>query len=253
MAFSGDPTDYCSLGEQISKELHDESRFVAMDERKDNGVLTAEIISSVCHGKYYTSWRGVPIMKDPFDLTIIQQLLWELKPLTVIELGAFRGGSALWTADMLKIFGLKSRVISIDKDLSLLDDKARKSLDVEFIEGDLFQVETCFPGDFLTSLRHPWFLIEDAHVNLTGVLKYFDSFTQPGDYICVEDTNPLGPLKAGQGLIKEIGYEFTGPAKLNQLREFLAGRSGRYLVDQRYTDMFGYNATWNMNGYLKRV
>ena len=65
-------------------------------------------------------------------------------------MGAFRGGSALWTADMLKIFGLKSRVISIDKDLSFLDDKARKSLDVEFIEGDLFQVETCFPGDFLT-------------------------------------------------------------------------------------------------------
>ena len=94
-------------------------------------------------------WRGVTILKDPLDLTIIQQLLWELKPRTVIEFGAYKGGSALWTADMLKMFGCKSRVISIDIDLSLLDAVARESPDVEFIEGDLFHVEKCFPEDFL--------------------------------------------------------------------------------------------------------
>lgn len=88
-------------------------------------------------------------MKDPLDLTILQQLLWELKPRTVIEFGAYKGGSALWTADMLKVFECKSRVISIDIDLSLLDAVARESPDVEFIEGDLFQVEKCFSGDLL--------------------------------------------------------------------------------------------------------
>lgn len=40
-------------------------------------------------------------------------------------------------------------VIAIDIDLSLLDAAARESPDVEFIEGDLFHVEKCFPGDFL--------------------------------------------------------------------------------------------------------
>ena len=88
-------------------------------------------------------------MKDPLDLTIIQQLLWELKPQIVIEFGAYKGGSALWIADVLKMFGCKSRVISIDIDLSLLDAVARDSPDVEFIEGDVFQVDTCFPVDFL--------------------------------------------------------------------------------------------------------
>ena len=91
----------------------------------------------------------MPIIKDPLSLTVNQQLLWELKPQTVIEFGAYKGGSALWTADMLKMFGCKSRVISIDIDLSLLEPLARESLDVEFIEGDLFQVENCFPADFL--------------------------------------------------------------------------------------------------------
>lgn len=96
-----------------------------------------------------TLWRGVPIIKDPLSLTVNQQLLWELKPQTVLEFGAYRGGSALWAADMLKMFGCKSRVISIDIDLSLLDPLARESPNVEFIEGDLFNVEKCFPEEFL--------------------------------------------------------------------------------------------------------
>ena len=82
-------------------------------------------------------------------------------------------------------------------------------------------------------------MVEDAHVNLKGILEYFDRFTQPGDYICVEDTNPIVPAVAGQGLIKELGYTAYGPQKLNDLKSFLIGRSQRYLVDQRYTDFFG--------------
>ena len=82
-------------------------------------------------------------------------------------------------------------------------------------------------------------MVEDAHVNLKGVLEYFDRFTQPGDYICVEDTNPIVPGVVGQGLIKELGYVAFGPQKLNELKSFLIGRSQRYLVNQRYTDFFG--------------
>ena len=94
-----------------------------------------------------TFWRGVPIMKDPLSLTVSQQLLWELKPQTVIEFGAYKGASALWMADMLKLFGCKSRVISIDINLSMLDALPKESPDVEFIEGDLFHVEQFFPAD----------------------------------------------------------------------------------------------------------
>ena len=106
------------------------------------------------------NWRGTIVLKDPLSLTINQQLLWELKPHTVIEFGAYKGGSALWTADMLKIFECQSRVISIDIDLSLLDATARSSPHVEFIEGNLFQVEKCLPEEFLKVLllikRHLW-------------------------------------------------------------------------------------------------
>ncbi|XP_078375369.1 rhamnosyl O-methyltransferase-like [Oculina patagonica] len=248
-----DLTNYQSLEEAIARELNDKNRFVPIEERRDTGVLPTELMASISHGKYMTCWRGVSILKDPLTLIANQQLLWELKPPTVIEFGAWKGGSALWTADMLKMFGCKSRVISIDIDLSLLDAVARESPDVEFVEGDLFHVEKCLPGDFLKSLPHPWFLMEDSHVNMTKVLEYFDAFLERGDYICIEDTTPAAPNQSGQGLIKELGYTEKGPAKLNELKKFLMDRSGRYHVDQRYTDLFGYNATWNMNGYLKRI
>ena len=88
-------------------------------------------------------------MKDPLDLTILQQLLWELKPRTVIEFGAYKGGSALWLADMLKMYGCQSRVVSIDIDLSLLDAEAKESKDVEFIQGDSSKIEQFFPEEFL--------------------------------------------------------------------------------------------------------
>ena len=38
-------------------------------------------------------------------------------------------------------------------------------------------------------------------MNLVGVLEYLDKFIEPGDYICVEDSNPLA-LGAGQGLAR---------------------------------------------------
>ena len=59
------------------------------------------------------------------------------------------GGSALWTADMLKMFGIKSRVLSMDIDLSLLDPVAKEYPDVTFIEGDSDDIEKYFPEKLL--------------------------------------------------------------------------------------------------------
>lgn len=91
----------------------------------------------------------------------------------------------------------------------------------------------------LQGLSHPWFITEDAHVNVTGVLEHFDKFTEPGDYIRIEDTTPIKPSTAGQGLVKALEYTPQGHVKLDAVKLFMKDRSERYLVDQRYTDFFG--------------
>ena len=92
------------------------------------------------------------MIKNCFDLIIVQQLLWEMKPQTVIEIGAYKGASALWAADMIKMYGLKSRVLSLDIDLSLLDPVARECSDVTFIQGDSNEIEKSFPEELLKVL-----------------------------------------------------------------------------------------------------
>ena len=53
------------------------------------------------------------------------------------------------------------------------------------------------------------------------VLEQFHSFLAPGDYLVVEDSD----------------------VKREALREFIAAHPGDYLVDTRFTDNFGRNAT----------
>ena len=89
------------------------------------------------------------------------------------------------------------------------------------------------------TLPHPWFINEDVHVNVVGLLEYFDEFMEPGDYLLVEDTNPIKPTKLGQGLIKNLGYDPLGNEKLEQVTMFMKDRSHCYLVDQYYNDFFG--------------
>ena len=88
-------------------------------------------------------------------------------------------------------------------------------------------------------LPHPWFINEDVHVNVVGLLEYLDKFTEPGDYLLVEDTNPIKPTYIGQGLVKELGYDPLGNEKLEQVKMFMKDRADRYLVDQYYNDFFG--------------
>src|SRR5687767_9019539 len=65
-------------------------------------------------------WRnmwylGIPIQKNPCDLWMMQQIIYETKPEVIVETGTFRGGSALFFAQALESMGLaESRVLTVD-------------------------------------------------------------------------------------------------------------------------------------------
>jgi len=181
------------------------------------------------HGRAGVSWRGVPLLKDPWDMTLYPMLLWELRPATVIELGTFIGGSALWLADLVSAFGTGSRIVSVDCDLSRVRFEDPR---IEFVKADLSLVSDGFPVP-LAELPHPWLVIEDAHVNLAGVLAHLDRYMEDGDYMVVEDT--------------------VWESKYREFEQFMLCHGSRYLVDAHYVDNFGYNGTWNWNSILKCV
>mgnify|MGYP002803382480 FL=1 len=248
-----DNEQYLTAHKVFEARSIDENRFVNFEDRETQSVLTAEMTKILCHGKYQTTWNGVEVMKSPLDLITMQDLFSSLKPATVIEFGSYSGGSALWFADMVKCFGIKSNVYSVDISFDCLHETAKKREDITFIKADVTkEMDKIFPEKMLKELPHPWFISEDCHAPLEFTFGHFEPFMEPGDYILVEDTHPLFAAIVGQGLYT-TGFREFGMAKYNNLTEFLKVHAGKFMVDCHYTDFFGKNASSSMNGYLKRV
>jgi cephalosporin hydroxylase len=211
------------------------SRLVPFENRRwvTDLPLSDQLIKSIQNGKYAgLKWRGASLLKDPFDFTLYPQLLAELRPPTILELGAYEGASAAWLADMLTVMGAETHVYSFDIDLARIRVRHPQ---VTFLAADLSDLDTLETATFgrwqLRSLPHPWLVIEDAHTNVYNVLSHFDGYMRLGDYVVAEDL-----------LDRDVYVE---------LRRFAIDRG--YHVDTKYTDMFGYNMTWNLNGFLCRM
>lgn len=239
----------------LQSRLDSANRYQAITDREDRSSLSKEMVRDVhCVGRYYVTYRGCEIMKNPDDLTLYHQLLWYLKPATIIELGSFSGGSGLWIADTLQLLGLQdSQVYSMDITLSYLEPQVKKlqPANLHFYEGDCYKIEKTFTREWMTKLKHPLLIIDDAHNNFISVLTYFHKFMNKGDYFVVEDTNPALPDLMLGGAIHE--YRPNGPDKLNALRGFLQQYKDWYAVDSFYTDFFGYNGTWNWHGFIRKM
>ena len=171
-------------------------------------------------------WRGTPLMKNVFDFAMYPALIAELRPRTVFEIGSGLGASAAWFADNMTFSGIDGRVRSVD-----MRKAAAEHPLVTFYRGDCANPETLFDHGLLCSEPHPWLVVEDAHHNVAAVLEHFHQFTRLGDYLVVEDSD----------------------VKREDLRAFTGAHPGCYLVDTRFTDAFGRNATCAANSIFIRT
>jgi cephalosporin hydroxylase len=161
-------------------------------------------------------WRGTALMKNVFDFAMYPALIAELRPRTVFEIGSGLGASAVWFADLQISSGIDGRVHSVDR-VTAKTEHPR----VTFYQGDCSDPPTLFDMNRLRSEPHPWLVVEDAHHNVAAVLRHMHAFLSVGDYLVVEDSDIKRPA----------------------LREFTGAHPGAYLVDTRFTDNFGRNAT----------
>ncbi len=193
---------------------------------------------------HHYSYRGVQMVKSPFDMALYPLLIWNLKPRTIIEIGSKEGGSALWFADQIRNFNLDTKILSID----LIRVEAFEDPLVTFYAGNGRALNDVLTEDILSSLPRPWLVIEDAdHTEKTSlaVLEFFDQWLDVDDRIVVED-----------GIMSDLYPEAfpehsSGPHLA--LKAFLHERGEDYEVDAYYCDFFGYNVTWSPNGILKRL
>lgn len=212
---------------QKTQELYDSllkspTRFQPIGAREDVSVVSQDSIKSSLPGRYLQAHRGLFMMKDSADLSIVQRLFWEVKPATIIELGTYSGANTLWMADMLKIMEIECSIYTVDKTAANMYQGIEKLCppSVHFILGDANKIEESLPHSLMKSMHHPLVVIEDCHVNVRGTLDFFDRYMQSGDYFIVEDTNPFTPATSAMGIGLEEFKPF-GPSKLDILKEFL--------------------------------
>lgn len=55
---------------------------------------------------YNFSWLGRPIIQYPQDITVMQELIWKVKPDLIIETGIAHGGSLILSASMLALLDM---------------------------------------------------------------------------------------------------------------------------------------------------
>ncbi|MCC9743064.1 CmcI family methyltransferase [Streptomyces sp. MNU89] len=202
--------------ERLGRSLREVHAAMAADQRtihRSQGVMST------------LTWAGLPLVKSVYDAAIIPMLISELRPASIIELGSGSGASAVWMADVAASAGLEPAVLSVDR-----KPVAARDARVTFLRGDLTEIETVLGRAELSALEHPWLVVEDAHVNVRGVLAHFDTVARPGDYLVIEDS-----------IVKRA-----------DLLAFLESAGQRYALDTRYTDAFGENVTSAVDSVLIR-
>lgn len=251
--------DYRKTIEQAKHKLEPlkPDRFVKISERLDKCDLSLSSWESLIKNSCLQTWKGIVHLKGPTEIALYPMLLNELRPKTILEIGAFTGGCAVWLADLLDVLEIEGCIYSVDIDLSLLDEKAKTDSRIHFVEGDCNNIEVALTPDLLATLPHPWIVIEDAHVNTIGVVEYLhNNALQIGDYLIIDDTNKLEVEAWGSlGEESENRLETVEIAKqkIEEFKSWLMLHSDEYLIDTYYQDLYGYNGARSSNSILKRV
>jgi len=207
--------------------------------------IGTDVLDRIQEGTLQTVYRTVPFFKSPFDIALYLQLLSRLAPQTVIEIGAKYGGSALWFADMLSAQGLRNaRVVSVDiQPLANFSDPR-----ISFLQGDAKRLDAVLGPGLLRECPRPWLVVEDSshhYAETAATLAFFHAHLQSGDYIVVED-----------GIVSQLSgahYRQYQDGPNRGVSDFLARHGEQYAIDTALCDQYGHNATYNPNGWLRRL
>jgi|GEM_PF-4971244 len=66
------------------------------------------------HLHFHQQYRGLQMIKNPFDLVVYEEILWEVKPTVIIEIGSWQGGLTRWLCDRMQMIGTEAKIITID-------------------------------------------------------------------------------------------------------------------------------------------
>lgn len=186
------------------------------------------------------TWMGTPIMKNILDAWIYQEIIYEVKPDVIIEIGSKYGGSTRYLANLLDLLD-NGIIISIDIDRSLY---ALEHDRVKVLTGRSSDPAILDEVDKLSRDKSVMVIQDGDHSKRQVLedLENYSAFVSINSYFIVED-GIVDLFHSGDGL----GFDREGPLKATE--EFLSGHSDFICDSSRER----YLLTYNPKGFLKRI
>lgn len=190
-------------------------------------------------------WLGIPVLKCPSDMWMMQQIITETRPDFIVETGTYYGGSALYYAHVLEGLGLSTAtVITIDRTdrthdaskISLWNDRVRflrgNSIDDRVISA----VASSVSGSVMVVLDS-----DHSRRHVRAELEKYAQFVTVDSYLVVEDTAfDAVPLRQNR---------HNGAAAA--VREFLDTEMGAKFAPDLAREIFV--TTFHPGGWLRRI
>jgi len=225
----------------LHQDAHNESWVVGeVPPMEHNLSLSAKAVVRLIQTRVaeHTSYFGVKTLKNPLDFWVYQEIIWDLKPDVIVEVGNAFGGSALALAHTLDLIR-KGVVIGVDIQRDTMSDVTRHHPRVSLITGDACEVIDAVraqiaPGDCVL-------VIEDSlhtYENTLNVLNTYGPLVSVGSYLIVEDSHCRHGLDYG-----------PVPGAYEAIADFLA-QHDEFECDRSKESFF---ITFNPTGFLRRV
>jgi cephalosporin hydroxylase len=196
------------------------------------------------HDVFYTSnwkprtfWLGTLTLKNPLDLWVYQEIMFETRPDLVVETGTYRGGSAVYLASICDLLGA-GEVVSIDIE-PMRDDYPRHPRITYLAGRSSTDLEVVAEVGARAEGRSTLVVLDSDHsqAHVEAELDAYAPLVPVGCYVIVEDSN-IGRIR------KDLM-----PGPLEAVETFLT-KTDEFEIDREREKFL---ITFNPSGYLKRV
>lgn len=188
---------------------------------------------------YQQLWCGVPVIRLPDDIVLVQEIIHSIRPECIVETGIARGGGLLLNASLMEIAGLVPKVLGID---ILIYTHAREAISqskyamgIELVESDSISTFAELAVQRFISQaddKNPVLLVLDSnhtHAHVLAELKLMAQHLPIGSIVVVADT-----------IVAEMPESFysdrpwgTGNNPYTAVAEFLSGNAS-FTLDNRW-------------------
>jgi len=183
------------------------------------------------------TWLGAQALKNPLDLWVYQEIVYETRPELIVETGTYRGGSALYLATLCDLIGT-GEVISIDVEPMRDDYPSHPRL--TYLAG-----RSSTHPDVVADVRaraggkQALVILDSDHsqAHVEAEIEAYAPIVPVGCYLIAEDSN-IGRIR------KDLM-----PGPLQAVERFLA-TTDEFEIDR---ERERFLITFNPSGYLRRV